>query len=275
MSQFYLLRQQNKPKNKKKDSKMIDLSKIFEQLVNLWWLIPLSIFAIFIKTPFFKGLIGELIVKIAANIMLDKKIYHQFHNITLSNPDGTTQIDHIFVSKFGIFVVETKNMKGFIFGNPNNSMWTQQIFKVKNKFQNPIHQNYKHTQAIKNHLNIESNAIIPLVAFVGDCKFKTSIPDNITKGIGFIEYIKRKKEVLLTEKQISHSIEAIKSGNLSSQKTKKEHIERLQSRSDKDSRQLCPKCGSEMILRTSRTSKNQFWGCSRYPACKTTRRINN
>lgn len=33
----------------------------------------------------------------------------------------------------------------------------------------------------------------------------------------------------------------------------------------------CPKCGSEMVLRTAKRGDNQggkFWGCSRYPECR-------
>jgi len=207
--------------------------------------------------------------------MLDKKIYHPFHDVILSTPDGTTQIDHIFVSKFGIFVVETKNMKGWIFGNSNQSMWTQQIYRAKNQFQNPLRQNYKHSKAIHQLININEENIIPLVVFVGDATFKTPMPENVTRGIGFIRYIKEKQTVRLDSKQVTSVIAAIKSGQLSSPKVKKEHIERLKSRSNSESEQLCPKCGSEMILRTARSTGKQFWGCSRYPACKTIRKIND
>ncbi|WP_414931051.1 topoisomerase DNA-binding C4 zinc finger domain-containing protein [Vibrio europaeus] len=37
---------------------------------------------------------------------------------------------------------------------------------------------------------------------------------------------------------------------------------------------ICPRCGSDMKLRTARKGRNsgsQFWGCSKYPACKGTR----
>ncbi len=246
----------------------------FAPLLDLWWLIPIAIIAFVFKTPTFKGWLGEFIVRIASKIMLDKKIYHPFHDVMLSTPDGTTQIDHIFVSKFGIFVVETKNMKGWIFGNPNQSMWTQQIYKVKNQFQNPLRQNYKHSKAIHQLLDISEEAIIPLVVFVSDATFKTSMPENVTRGIGFIRYIKEKQTVRLEAKQVTAAIAAIKSGKLSSPKVKKEHIERLKSRSDSESKQLCPKCGSEMVLRTARSTGKQFWGCSRFPTCKVTRQIN-
>ena len=122
-----------------------------------WYFIPIFIFAVIIKSPWFKGvfkgMVGEWQVNLLITFFLNKKYYHLIKNVTLptfTNRDvdgkeqGTTQIDHIIVSKYGIFVVETKNMKGWIFGGANQKQWTQQIFKHKSKFQNPLHQNYKH-----------------------------------------------------------------------------------------------------------------------------------
>ncbi len=59
-----------------------------------------------------KGWIGEL--KTGFNLWagLDKNLYHRFHDVIIPSNHGTTQVDHILVSPFGIFVVETKNYKG-------------------------------------------------------------------------------------------------------------------------------------------------------------------
>jgi hypothetical protein len=110
----------------------MDLSPRFQSLLSFWFLIPLFIFAAIIKSAWFKGIFGEFIVNIFAKWKLDKEVYHLIKNVTLPTEDGTTQIDHIIVSVFGVFVVETKNLKGWIFGSANQRMWTQQIFKHKN-----------------------------------------------------------------------------------------------------------------------------------------------
>jgi hypothetical protein len=61
----------------------------------------------------------------------------------------TTQIDHIVVSNYGIFVIETKNYKGWIMGNEYDEYWRQVIYKRKEKLYNPIKQNYGHILALK------------------------------------------------------------------------------------------------------------------------------
>ncbi len=77
-----------------------------------------------------KSVMGEFIVNLATKISLDKTVYTLFKNVTLPTDDGTTQIDHIIVSKYGIFVVETKNMQGWIFGSAQQKSWTQKLFVI-------------------------------------------------------------------------------------------------------------------------------------------------
>ena len=108
----------------------MDYSAIVNEVFKLWWVIPILLFISIFKTPWFKGVLGEALVKLAAKLRLPEDTYHRIHNVTLPTPDGTTQIDHIFVSRFGIFVVETKNMKGWIFGGENQPQWTQKIFQI-------------------------------------------------------------------------------------------------------------------------------------------------
>ena len=73
--------------------------------------------------------------------------FHLLNHITLKIKDGTTQIDHILVSRFGVFVIETKDYKGWIFANAMHATWTQVLYRVRFKFQNPILQNMRHVRA--------------------------------------------------------------------------------------------------------------------------------
>ena len=34
---------------------------------------------------------------------------------------------------------------------------------------------------------------------------------------------------------------------------------------------VCPKCGADMVQRSNRQTKDRFWGCAKYPACRGTR----
>ncbi|ABI56480.1 nuclease-related domain-containing protein [Alkalilimnicola ehrlichii MLHE-1] len=153
-----------------------------EILKTLWWVIPIALIMAILRSPWFKGLVGESLVKLAAKLRLPASKYHRLHNVTLPTPDGTTQIDHIFVSRYGIFVVETKNMKGWIFGGERQAQWTQKIYKKTFKFQNPLRQNYKHVKALESALGVPPEHIHSVVVFTGASRFKTPMPASVTWG---------------------------------------------------------------------------------------------
>jgi len=252
---------------------MMSLSTILTPLLQLWYLIPIILVIAIFKTPWGKGIIGEFLVNTATSLKLDKKKYHLIKNVTLPTEDGTTQIDHIIVSEYGIFVVETKNMKGWIFGDAKQKFWTQKLYKHTNKFQNPLRQNYKHIKTIQNTLSIDQDKIFSVIVFVGDSKFKTKMPENVRQGIGYIDYIKSKTKKVIPDTKVNKIISEIESGRLSkSFKTHREHVKHVQNIIDKKSKQ-CPRCGGELVLRTAKKGAsvgNQFYGCSNYPKCKYT-----
>jgi hypothetical protein len=106
---------------------------------------------------------------------------HILNCITLRLEDGsTTQIDHILVCTKGIFVIETKHYKGWIFGNAKSKIWTQIIYRNRFTFQNPIFQNYKHVKAVQRIFEfLEPQHIHNIVVFSGESTFKTSKIDNV------------------------------------------------------------------------------------------------
>jgi predicted RNA-binding Zn-ribbon protein involved in translation (DUF1610 family) len=251
------------------------ISSVLSNVLHFWYLIPIILIVMFFKTPAGKGIIGEFLVNLAINIRLDKKKYHLLKNVTLPTKDGTTQIDHIIVSQYGIFIIETKNMKGWIFGDEHQKTWTQKIYKHTSKFQNPLYQNYKHTKTIESLLELEADKVFSIVTFVGESTFKTKMPKNVTHGGKFISFIKSQTNKLLSEKEVQKIVSLIENGQLSkTRKTNKEHVKHVKKIvKEKESTSICPKCGSDLVLRVSKqgiNKGNKFYGCSNYPKCRHT-----
>lgn len=224
----------------------------------------------------FKGWFGEAVISVAKKIALDGDIYREVNNVTLPTSNGTTQIDHIIVSRYGIFVLETKNMEGWIFGSENQPKWTQSFRKSRFQFQNPLHQNYRHIKALEEFLGLPTEKFHSVVCFVGEtCELKTQMPANVTRG-GPFGYIKSKQTVLLPDEQVSEIVDAIKSGmrpkgflGLTTAETKREHLASLKERHE--STTTCPKCCSELVLRTVKRGERagkSFYGCSKFPSCR-------
>ena len=224
-------------------------------------------------TSFIKGWVGEAAGAVAQKIFLDPQIYHSLNNVTIPTSNGTTQIDHVIVSRHGIFVVESKNMAGWIFGDPGQARWTQSLYGKKFSFQNPLRQNYRHIKSLQEFLGVEESRLISIVMFWGDCEFKTKMPENVMCG-GYISYIKRFSGILFSAEEVAAIVDALKTGMLpkglfQSFATRRTHLASLEARHN--STVTCPRCGAALILRTSRKGENagrQFYGCSAFPQCR-------
>lgn len=246
-------------------------------LSTLWWVIPLVLAASILRSPWAKGHMGEWLVRFMLRWRLDKATYFPLHNVTLTTPDGSTQIDHVLVSRFGIFAIETKNMQGWIFGGERQSEWTQKIYKRTFKFQNPLRQNYKHTKALEATLQVPELAIHSVIVFVGGSTFKTEMPANVTYGGGCVRFILSFTEPVFDDQQVQHLVQQLQTGRLApTRATHNAHVQQLKERHNPDAERKCPKCGSAMVLRTAKADAQagkQFWGCSTFPKCRVMQKL--
>jgi len=169
----------------------------------------IAVVAIIFKSPWFKGWIGELQINLLTKFSLDKNVYHLVRNVTIPADGGTTQIDHVIVSRFGVFVVETKNLRGWVFGKEGDAYWTQKIFRHSGKFQNPLRQNYKHAKTMSEILGISDDKMRSVVVFIGDSTFKTEMPENVTGPRGYIQYIRSQIRTVLTDNEVNGIIKSI------------------------------------------------------------------
>jgi restriction system protein len=220
-----------------------------------------------------RGWLGEKKTTFKMWLTLNSKKYKRFHNVIIPSKNGTTQIDHLIVSPFRVFIVETKNMKGWLFGSEDQANWTQVLFGAKYSFQNPLRQTFRQKKVLAEYLGIATSYIHPVVYFVGDCTFKTEMPPNVIKSrIG--RYIKQfKNQVILPEEidRISGLLDELVSNPSF---TTKEHVQSLHERHNSET--TCPKCGSDLVERTVRQGDragSTFLGCARYPRCRYTKNI--
>lgn len=229
-----------------------------------------------ILAPWAKGTMGETRVSRRLRRALDPTEYIVLDDLTLRSGDGTTQIDHVIVSRFGVFVVETKNFKGWIYGSAEQAFWTQTLFKEKHKIFNPLKQNFKHVKVVQEILGLRSNHMRSVVAFVGTAEPKTSFPDNVVWSDGeLVRFILSRRDIVLNEGAPAHLADRLENNNLGSGwRTRRDHIRHVKARVEAKQRDLskCPRCGADLVERRQRSSGETFLGCSRFPLCKGSRR---
>lgn len=190
-------------------------------------------------------------------------------NIYVPYRDKTSEIDLLMIHEKGIFVFESKNYSGWIFGNASQLNWTQSLQNgEKHHFYNPIRQNQTHIKALSEYLNMPISSFTSYIVFSERCSLK-SVPENTDQVI-----IVRRPDML---KKIRAQLRSLV--NLYSPEDMLQLVQKLQPLTNKseaekqqhvdDIKEKCPFCDSELVLR--RGKYGQFWGCSTYPKCKFTR----
>ena len=221
-----------------------------------------------------KGSIGE--AKVNTRLNLIGKEYIVLKDILIKSSNGyTSQIDELVLSEYGLFVIETKNYKGWIFGNEKAENWTQVIYKEKHTFRNPIKQNWSHIYALKSLLSDYPNIKYhPIVVFSGNATLKSiesSIPviysNKLNSTIRKLSF-----EKCLSIDELNKIQTKLESSELKERNARKEHIKNIKQnvreKKIKMANLICPRCNGELKLRNGRNGK--FYGCSNYPRCRFT-----
>ncbi len=237
-------------------------------------------------TPKRIGEIGEERVKeILFNL---PEGYHTLNDVVLKTENGTTQIDHIVISKHAIFVIETKNYRGDIYGNDNRKEWTQLIvtdvtyenswktytYVTKNRFYNPVKQSLGHAIRVKNLLTDYPHLpVLSIVVFSNEANLLNVTTSNyVINEKQLLTTIGNHQTIYLTESQLEDIIELLHQKNIRDSVDNNTHVGNLktaeQEVKNKINSGICPKCGGKLILRKGKFGS--FWGCSNYPKCKFT-----
>ena len=216
------------------------------------------------------GWFGEHWSRESFNV-LDKNKYIVLNDIMIEVNGKTHQIDHIVLSKYGIFVIETKQYNGYITGDKYDKKWVRHL-KGNNViyYINPIRQNYGHVKAICELLNISEDKVFNIVCIPSkNVKLDIKHDGEVTTGLTINDKITSYKE------EIIDNIEELKNkiiiNNIVDKDKRKEHIEKINITTKEYGIDICPKCGGKLVERNGKYSK--FIGCSNYPKCSYTRKI--
>ena len=214
---------------------------------------------------------GESKTKRDIWLSLSSKTYERVHDLIIPSKNGTTQIDHLIISQYGLFIVETKNLTGWIFGAERQANWTQSLYGDKYSFQNPLRQTFRQKKILAEYLGVPESCINTVIYFVGKCTFKTDLPPNVING-GLGRYIKSFEDPILADQELEMITFKVKSLLEETSLTGAAHIQSLSDRHN--STDACPRCGSGLVERTAKKGAragSTFLGCSSFPKCRYTK----
>lgn len=260
----------------------------FITLLILTLFISLTIYLAWYNSARQKGKRGEMRVFSILSQLSDE--YTILNDLVLRTDKGTTQIDHVVVSKYGVFTIETKNYRGEIYGDDKRQKWTQLIvtkvtyakkrwktytYVTKNNFYNPVKQSLGHAFRIKELLYAFPHVkIIPIVAFAGDAILSNiDTRHHVVYKENLPEIIDRYKTICLTDNDVQAIIDILEKNNIREFLSDRQHVKNIRAAARKANKTInagiCPKCGGQLVKR--RGKYGSFYGCSNYPKCKFTK----
>lgn len=247
--------------------------------------IGLVVYSWWYNSPKQKGKRGEQRVHDILSLLPEG--YHVLDDVVLKTDKGTTQIDHVVVSKYAIFAIETKNYRGDIYGDENRKEWTQLIvtemtyvkkwwktytYVTKNHFYNPVKQSLGHAFRIKELLSAYPYVrIVPIVVFTGDADL-SGVRSNhhVIYEDGLLDVIDGYKMIYLADNDVQTILSILNESNIREAVTDRQHIKNLRITAREVNATIksgiCPKCGGRLVER--RGKFGSFYGCSNYPRCK-------
>ena len=219
-----------------------------------------------------KGEEGERFVAASALSKLPPELFLVFNDMILTTADGnTTQVDHVVIGSHGIFVIETKNYQGKVYGNESSSEWHQYLGQKEFPFHNPIHQNYGHVKTLASTLQLPESVFVPIVVFPNPTTLRIEAHSSVLHVNELADYIcNYSSKCNFTTEQMNKYFSVLCDAQEFNRGKKLEHIEYVQKiKREKDAKieaGICPKCGGNLVLKNGK--HGSFYGCSNYPKCR-------
>ncbi len=224
------------------------------------------------RRPQAKGERGEKRVSSCLDSLSSQ--YKVINDLVLKTKTGYTQIDHVVISNYGVFVIETKNYSGWIYGSESKLKWKQTFRRSSYEFYNPIFQNKAHISALRAQLpDLYRVLFVPIVVFTGSCELKVYATNvDVIKIRELKSTIKSYSENNIGDAMIELIYNRLLQLNKSQEYSKEEHIQHIRQCEQETQKAIysgrCPLCGGYLIERKGKFGK--FYGCSNYPKCKFT-----
>ncbi len=173
-------------------------------------LITLPVYALFNRAKT-KGIIGERMV--ATMLRLLGRKYITFNHLTIKSRTGQDLIDHVVLSPFGLFVIETENYRGCISGSEDSHNWTLTFRKEITETPNFVQRNQEHIRNLSQLLpQYALGHYIPIVAFTGSTSLKVKEREalNVIHIRSILPRIWKYKKAVFTDAQFKELEQALR-----------------------------------------------------------------
>ena len=186
-------------------------------MIHLAWIVPLVLLIIYVSSPRFRGDIAETRVRRILANGLEKNRYTILNDVVVPSGGGTVRIDHVVVSKLGIFVIESQYARGKVSGSEVQDRWKQVHLGRTTLFENPVHRNRLQAEALQALLDAPALLFRRIVVLTGHGSFRNGLPPGVVEAEQLIRHMRRKGEYRLDSEQAARALGVIESARLKPQ----------------------------------------------------------
>jgi hypothetical protein len=210
-----------------------------------------------------KGAKGEALVASQIGHTLEG-VQYVINDFMFNVGQKSCQIDHIVINRNGVFVIETKNYSGRIYGSDNDKYWTQKLASQTNRLYSPVKQNASHVYNLSRVLSSHI-FLVSLVVFVQNNTENVRSENVIGLRVLRQRLTLPSKIKPYTPSQMREIYEEILSVQ-NKDITNKEHVANIKRAKANIDALICPYCNRPLVKRQGKYGT--FFGCSSYPECK-------
>ena len=209
---------------------------------------------------------------------LDCEDYRVYNDLLIRDGNYTTQVDHIIISRYGVFVLETKNIHGKVYGSGNSEYWKQYLpasgykrhgFTQEHQLRNPIWQNAGHIKTLRRLVFGNDIPVYGIVVFPTETDLYVNCEHPVLHMWDVVPFIKQYRDELLSAEQMGYYRRRLLEIISTSESDRKSHLENVYRNQERRDAAVvsgrCPLCGGSLVLRNGRYGS--FYGCSNYPQC--------
>lgn len=185
-------------------------------VLHLLWIVPLVLTIAFLASPRFRGDIAESRVRRILANGLEKSRYTLLNDVELPSGGGTVHVDHIVVSRFGVFVIKSLYANGMVSGTEVQDRWKLERWGRSRRIENPMHENAVQAETVGRVLGMPLTKIHPVVVLTGHRGIRPRPPEHLVSAEQLIRYIRKKGTHVLEPEQAERALKSIAESRVNS-----------------------------------------------------------
>lgn len=204
------------------------------------------------------------------------------NDVIVPSRTGSAQIDHVVISEYGVFVIETKNYAGILDGDASGKTWRKTLGGRAIEIRNPVMQNSSHVSALSLVLALKKELFVPLVALSPECLLSERLSSSLrASGVSVVpfpsvaSFVASRRARVLSRGDVVRLCGELSRVMYRSPLTRRRHLRSVARSSVRGETDYgrCPECGGKVVL--VRGKAGLFLGCSNFPSCRFSRKWRN